>query len=376
MNENAKTLWDAYGVVENYYNNEVTDIEALFGNNKEAALRCREFINRQFRSGHKERVFNIPFLDEYNESGKHLHTVSLYFLGGVLKETFAKRIPIGVKKAINSEAEWYGEREYLYSWFLTCLYHDIASCIETKIPHNVSESQKRLGFYLGKWNIKYTPFNHQPIHRGAELNCYSEELIKNYFYYMANNGETDHGIIGGYLLFDRLKKNYIERTNGRDLIENYEGRTLRWNIEHPDHFAYIADAIICHNLWTRNEGKGSAEYEQYGLDPLIIKKKVNINKWPLQFMLRLLDSLEPIKRFEGAVPREVLENIYISGNKHKIMIDWTPWLEEQMGFERWINTIKGLENWMDVQMSYDNCDGDGTCRVCILFQESELRRRD
>ena len=54
MNENAKTLWDAYGVVENYYNNEVTDIEALFGNNKEAALRCREFINRQFRSGHKE----------------------------------------------------------------------------------------------------------------------------------------------------------------------------------------------------------------------------------------------------------------------------------------------------------------------------------
>ena len=97
MNENTKTLWKAYREVEPYYNTDV-DVEALFGDNKEAALRCREFINREFHSGHKERVFNIPFLDEYNESGKHLHTVSLYFQGGILENTFAERIYEGVKK--------------------------------------------------------------------------------------------------------------------------------------------------------------------------------------------------------------------------------------------------------------------------------------
>ena len=26
--------------------------------------------------------------------------------------------------------EWYSDKEYMYSWFLTCLYHDTASCIE------------------------------------------------------------------------------------------------------------------------------------------------------------------------------------------------------------------------------------------------------
>ena len=83
--------------------------------------------------------------------------------------------------------------------------------------------------------------------------------------------------------------------------------------------------------------------------------------------LRLLDSLEPIKRFKGAEPREVLNNIFISGNKDEITIGWKPWLKNQKGFERWVNTIKGLDNWMDVQMSYDN--KDFICRVQIAFKK-------
>lgn len=56
--------------------------------------------------GHKERVFNIPFLDEYDKSGKHLHTVSLYFQGGILENTFAERIYEGVKKSIEGLDNW------------------------------------------------------------------------------------------------------------------------------------------------------------------------------------------------------------------------------------------------------------------------------
>ena len=49
--------------------------------------------------------------------------------------------------------DWY---DYKYTWFLTCLYHDIASNIERgKLPANPPEQQKHLTYYLGDNNIQY-----------------------------------------------------------------------------------------------------------------------------------------------------------------------------------------------------------------------------
>lgn len=371
-----KSLREAYEIGESYYGIEV-NVNHLFLD-RCAKNHCQSFIEDHFFSGGKEKALDIPFLEMYNQSGKHIHTVSLYLLGCAMEEVFSSEIKQSVKKALNSECKWYEKNDFFYSWFLTCLYHDVASCIETTIPFNASESFKHLEFYLGKWNIRYTPFNHQPIKRTAALNCFSEELIKNYFYYMATKGEIDHGIIGGYLFFDKIKKNYITNTQRkRDREEKgfltigKKGREIKWSIEHLDHFAYVADAIICHNLWTRNDGDRSEEYEEFGLDPLIIKSdsdRVDFSEFPLQFMLRLLDSLEPTKRFEELPPYAVLKNVYVSPKEGKgVKIGWRRCLENETGFERWFNTIKGLNKWMKVSVS-DVEDNRSCCFVTINFK--------
>lgn len=364
----------------NYYGTQA-DIKHLLGNsNKANAENCKEFIYRYFERGQKAKAFDIAFPDEYSQFGKHIHTVSLYLLGCVLKESFSSKVRDAVKCALDSECSWYEDHDFYYSWFLTCLYHDVASSIESRIPLITNEQQKHLEYYCGKWNIKYTPYSHQPVNPSADLNCYSENLIKNYFYYRTNKGEIDHGIIGGYLLFDRLKKNFITITSGekgkeREVVTTVGDQLIKWNIEHPDHFVYVADAIICHNLWTCNYGEDSTEYEQYGLDPLIIKSKcdkVSIEKYPLQFMLRLLDSLEPTKRFESMKVKDVLQSVFISKDDDNMgmTIGWKPLLLYQEGFNRWYNTIIGLSNWMNVSISDAKKSGE-LHSIHIAFKPSE-----
>lgn len=378
---NFCSLWKAYlKGYKNYYGNQA-DITHLFGNSNELnANNCKEFIYRYFETGQKTKAFDIPFSDVYSQFGKHVHTVSLYLLGCVLEKSFSIKVHNAVKHALDSECDWYEDDDFCYSWFLACLYHDVASSVETRVLPLVNERQKHLDYYCGKWNIKYTPYNHQPVNPSADINCYSENLIKNYFYYMSNKGEIDHGIIGGYLLFDRMKKNFISFTNGENVkekvvITKVGNRLIKWNIEHPDHFAYVADAIICHNLWTCNYGHDSTRYEQYGLDPLIIKSncdKVSIEKYPLQFMLRLLDSLEPTKRFESMQTKKVLQNVFISEDcdNMRITIGWSPFLCYEEGFKRWYKTISGLSNWMNVRISdvhknenLYSVDIDLSCRI-------------
>lgn len=380
-------LWERFNARKNYYNT-VAYMSDIFEDDYEmTSQKCKEYIYKYFYRGGKPLVFDTPFRETYDQFGKHIHTVSLYFLGSVLRNLFCKDIYEGIKKALNSDIKWYEEEEeYEYTWFLTSLYHDVASCIETKIPYNASESVKHLEFYLGKSNIRYTPFNHQTINKGAVLNCYSEELIKNYFYYRSNKDETDHGIIGGYLLFDRLKKNLLEifskhHLDKEGVIKELDGRSLAWNIEYLDLFAYVADAIICHNLWTKNIGDDSEEYEKYGLDPLIIKNdsdKVSMKRLPLQFMLRLLDTIEPTKRFGDIPAKKVLENINISDyekdnnrNYEKgIKIGWSTTLEKQRGFDKWVNPIRYLDKWMDVTVIEEKNNDIYSC-IRIKFNNFE-----
>lgn len=77
-------------------------------------------------------------------------------------------------------------------------------------------------------------------------------------------------------------------------------RKDKWHIEQLSHAAYAADAIICHNIWMGGE-MDTELYQAYGLSPLLYLKhgenKLSIQKYPLQFMLCLLDTIEPAKRF-------------------------------------------------------------------------------
>lgn len=390
-------LWKKYkSLDESYYHIPIGTNEQLFGRDEAkqhfSVDGCREFIKRHFDEGDKLEAMAFPFEDEWEKNGKHQHTVALYLMGLVLESVFNESLHQNLSELIdaidknsgvhtqemrwnNDLAGWY---DYRYTWFLTCLYHDTASCIESSEEcYCLIEQKKQIGFFLGRNNIQYTPYNYKPIKPLVCLTRFSEDLIKNYFYYRMDSGYLDHGIVAGYLMFDKLVKNFNEKVH-----KNGEGYTdvtlingLNYRLAHLDHFAHIADAIICHNLWMSYDDVNNKKYKEYGLMPLIVTNnpdnRLSLPKNSLQFMLCLLDTIEPVKRFTSEVmsAQEVLENISITttNNPQGIVIAWTEKLRTQEKFYKWLGDIQELPKWMNITVKPCRHIGDDCC-VKITFR--------
>lgn len=240
------SLLDAYYKLhKSYYNIDICARDLFNVNPGKEKANCRSFIRDHYEKGSKKEALCIPWSDEYNEHGKHTHTVSLYLLGLLFENDLGVRIESNLKNLIPIVEDWY---EYKYTWFLTCLYHDVVSCIEhSALPKYPNEAQRQLAYYIGDLNIQYTPYSHLPLNPAVSLSRFSESLIHNYFRYRADSMVLDHGIVGGYYLFDRLTKNFIAKTSNHDWNEQkyyQDANGLMWRLEHLDHFAYISDAII------------------------------------------------------------------------------------------------------------------------------------
>lgn len=376
-------LFEKFKTLElSYYGTKICvdrskDEEGLFGDkgtasNKKDNIRCRQFIEKHFREGSKSDALNFDFYKDYfsNENDenafRHVHMVSLYLLGLWLQDAFWSQIEKSLSNIIMDKS-WFN---FSYTWFLTCLYHDTASFIEKQILDKLNEQEKQLSFWVERENIVHTIYKHIPLKEKVQIPRFSEDLIKKYFYYRMDNGAKDHGIVSGYLLFNKLKENFLNKTQGQSwdfgcvVIDG-----LHWRKEHLDHFAYIADAIICHNLWTVSEQeKEKADmYRKYELDPLILSSKIRklkLQDYPLQFMLCLLDTIEPVKRFKDELSaREVLQNIDIDRNADEsvngISIKWKDVIKSKKGYDEWRKSIDSLEDWMDVEVS--SCQREADC---------------
>lgn len=109
-------------------------------------------------------------------------------------------------------------------------------------------------------------------------------------------------------------------------------------------------------------------YQAYGLSPLLYLKhgenKLSIQKYPLQFMLCLLDTIEPAKRFAKKLndeiyyptPRDVLKDVKLEFKENGLEVSWKRNISEQPEFEYWKNALKDLQNWMDVRCEAMNMD--------------------
>ena len=369
-------LWDIYHGLEcSYYgipNFGLNSVSEVFSDKS-----CLSFIEQHYDEGSKKEAFNLVFQKQYQEKGKHQHTVALYLLGLHLKEQFKGILSYKINELIPGSSTW---GDYKYTWFLTCLYHDTASCIEQRpTTESLTEHQKTLDFYLKEFDVTYTPFNYVPIQLNVSLTRFPEPLVKNYFHYRMHDNKLDHGIMAGYILFDRLYKNFSEKTKNKKWGNNkkviIDG--LYYRPEHLDHFAYIADAIICHNIWTASEPKYINIYKNYGLEPLIVEgnnqdKKLNIDDYPLQFLLCLLDSIEPVKRFieekaDVEPPMKAVDVLRMfcinRAQNNTIKISWCRCLEEQKKtrFKSWLDNVFGLNKWMDVNVAGE----DNSVRITI-----------
>lgn len=351
------TIYKHYSSLKESYYKISIDTDNLFSSN-ETRLNCCDFINKHFIKGNKKKVFAIPqnYMNTYLENGKHQHTVSLYLFGLLLKKKFNVLLRKNMQKLFDVKS-WY---EFEYTWYLTCLYHDVTSVIERidDVRHNYRKDQVR---------------NSQLFDFDEKILRFSKETYFNYLKYRYNNNRIEHGLIAGTELFDRLYESFVQKTAGHDWTKSkiHKKENLIWRKEHLPHFAYISDAICCHNIWLVNcmDKEKVKEYRNNGLDELIVNSdadKLNLADYPLQYLLCLLDTIEPIKRFKNLSADTVLKNIYFDIMKEKITIAWNPIIKKQPQFFDWLKSISTLSDWMNIKVSECVHKGD-MCQIDIFF---------
>lgn len=314
-----------------------------------------EFIKQYFKAGKKEEAFRFQDKSVFKQNGKHVHTVVMYFIGVLLREYIESINYQMLNENIDDFTEWH--YNFTYTWFLTCLYHDTGSAYERRLKNerlNGVESQEN--FYkimLESYNIKYSPYKDSKIMSGIQT--YNNDIVNNYFYYRFDNRKViDHGILGGYLLFDRLSKNYWKahkKYNANNVIEadtvnNFELKGRAWRINHIDHFAYVCDAILAHNIWTSDN---NTLYEKYNLSILLNKNftKLSMKRNPLVYFLGLIDTIEPTKCFDTENSEIVLKGIDIDFNvKDKLLVLKVH--DERLDYDKWFSKIEGLNQWLEI----------------------------
>ena len=373
------TLFELYGEKPESYYGICYNPEYLFHNDDtlDETQRCKMFLNEHYMKGKKQGLLKNKLFDNYQQNGKHVHSASLYLLGKSLLPYFQEKIGQSLKEFLPHYDFWHDNgHDFLHTWYLTSMYHDYASCVErSTIQKSDSERHRTLDFYLGKHNIQFSPYEMFPFKSGNIPFRFSRQLIENYFYYRACNCDCEHGIIAGFLFFDLFVKNFLKNTsenNSGSFDENgnmiYEG--LDWNTDFPMYAAYLADSIICHNIWLGGNSQKEV-YDSYGLSPLLYTEcpnsKLSFEKFPLQFMLCLLDTIEPVKRFSHLTARSTLENVSIwkIGNR-QIGVAWNNRLKQEPEFQKWMESIYSMKNWMQVDISLCRRRGEW-CDVTIDF---------
>lgn len=355
-----KTLYDALREIKESYYHININIESLFGSER-ANENCHAFIRDHFRRGKKNGIFHIPnkFSNEYHKHEKQQHTVSLYLLGLLLEDSFHERFENELNKHFDISG-WY---DYKYTWYLACLYHDMLNFIEYSDCFDdellrVSSSEL--------FNRKYTFLR------------FDKNIYINYLKYRKDCGSSEHGIMAGVDLFKRLDHSFSRATARYDWKASpiYTKDNINWRREHVPHFAYVCDAICCHNIWLANEKDKDAceNYSKHQLESLIVHSdsdKLQLKKYPLQFLLCLLDTIEPLKKFGELESIEVFKNIYIDINPSSITLGWTDVIKQQPSFFKWMESISSLKNWMGINVG--TCySKDGNCFIKLSFVEEVL----
>ena len=321
-----------------YYENSI-DINNKWTNNKEAF----EFIKQYFEYAGKSKVFKDENIEKYHKEIENRagHTISTFLLGIKIADCFE----------LDTFTRDDNNMNFKYYWFLTCLYHDVGYIFENRnyTEQLVIVQKEGIEGLQEIFGIKHI---HERIFK-----TYSKVQIEIYLKKRSEDegdyGKVlDHGIVGGLLLYDKLRKQFeiawkrrTDINNCRDSFfvkDECNNRQLHLSKRHYEAYAKAADAIIAHNIW---QSKLLSYMVTRDVTENNIKQKIDsigIDN-ELCFILSLSDTLEPLKR--GG---QYLELISINS------------LVSEKGIELQMNKdvynsiyqkIDSLEEWMKVKVS-------------------------
>ncbi|MDP3148115.1 MAG: hypothetical protein Q8N83_03195 [Ignavibacteria bacterium] len=320
----------------NYYNlvdlpNPFTSPE--FGNSK---IFVKEFLD------YSNKTKDIYDFLELIKPDRNLHIVTDYFLGILLYENNTGiRIYIDHQiKNFTSADNNSADNSFKYFWFLICFYHDVGYYFEKNIKSigslNTLEDDLKIGNKFP--TLLGVPKLYNNVH-GNYLK-YRIEVCKVY----------DHGIVGGMLIYDRLIKIYNDKKNmiGQN---SFTFKNLIWSESMLKYFQLIASVILTHNIWFKNEKVDPVDeiilYKKYKLDKLIIsdsKRIITLKRFPLLFLLSLVDSIEPTKCYGVNFLNKISFDFSVNS---KMVIYLNCNIDNEV--DNWFNKITSLNSWLNIR---------------------------
>ena len=394
--------------------NPTAFIKGYFQNGEKAlpfmlnAETAHRFINRYFRYGQKASVLDFNYTNPIQlPDDRAIHTTSGFFLGLLIEHCINGPQTLSIESL--------NRYPFSYLWFLTFLYHDYGYCVTERDnppiqfpcnapipePHDrnisireysaFSQVKKSLGINLSPFSPYPFPrqshgqpslerallremtqkeytiqggqqlrFSNGNIVRGTR---YKSSTITRYLNYCINEfGHVDHGIVGGFLFYDRMLKNYImaylsklEDSNTYIPINDFVYNNRHFGSEQWKIFSYIADCILSHNIWKQPDDRRYL-YEQYQLEDLLTEnfRSLSYEDNPLLYILAVTDSIEPIKIYQQANPaltvQEITNSLNIEFSSGIRTLTFSS-MTNAVNIELLHRKAKGLKSWTNANCS-------------------------
>lgn len=322
-----------------------------------------EYMGNYFDRAGKGLVFKDKFLTTRNKDilDRARHIISTFLLGIKIAECFG----------INMETRNINNMNLKYYWFLACLYHDVGYAYENDqdIDKLRAVSSKGLQAIRKICHIRYL--------QSRIFITNSKSVVEFYLKCRAvdpgrKGPVIDHGIVGGLLLFDKLRRQFDRAWTMRTLDPESTKDSfsvLNNNVElhlskrHFADYAKAADAIITHNIWKTTLEYYIKKYPYLGIPANVnLKSKLEIDN-KLCFLLSLADTIEPLKKDKdnnGAITlRDVEICSQVDGCGIKLQMD-------EKVFTDYYWEIEKLTTWVKVEVHVnDTVAGKKEIRIYV-----------
>jgi len=270
-------------------------------NIEEILKKPKDFITSYLKAAGKLPPEEINTIIENINYERLQHTVSIFFLGLIfynksnkIKSEIDKYLEV-TKKEIKSE-KFNVNHNFIYWWFLTCFIHDIGYAYK---------KNQKLKLFGTKENYKIESKVFEELKKITEFvnNSVPIQIVNNwekysYFRKEKPNNRINHGFLAGAYFIYMLNNIYNNNKQFRNEEAFIDDSKLFWSQKMLDKVHKpIAWIIVAHNVWYKNRNYGNVEeYEKANLENLIIDEPiVKLDKYPLYFLLCLVDSIDPVK---------------------------------------------------------------------------------
>lgn len=268
-------------------------------------------------------------------------------------------------------------------WMLTSLYHDYGYFLGD-INNAEFDHKSKVKYFLLSDSCSETRLEclQKFSKRYKDVLAYTYDEIATYDkiarqWHMDNGMEsifgekTDHGILGGIRIFDRLiRKILISDT------KNVEQELLLIKTS--------CLTIAQHNIFKSSSLEDDLRYDVYGVDmsKLHFKSPFHIdNTTPLLLLLSLVDTFECIKRFgrgenpsKNLQPMTILSNITVSISREELYIDFSGLYKRIQGksndklhnlYKKYFDGLLDLSNWTSLK-----CEPGESAQTVVIANRS------